>query len=473
MERLQIVVFRAVNIATDVVVLSLAFLFGCLTRYAIPYDSPELFLKFDEQSILIWYLLFYLSNFFFLAYFKVYHQTRLYPISNVARTYAKTTTCGLVGAIVFSFAYPYFPTSRLLILSASFYAWLFLLLKEYVLRIVIRHFRAHGTFSKPAILVGNDPKMIQVILEESQNDYLLGLDIRGIATTNPEMFSGITLPILGSPADINSIIDDYEIATAIFLSDRSEAEIESALWQCDERGVEVWYRMALLDRVISRAKIEYLREVPFLNLRIEPENGAALLVKYCFDRIAALLLLVILTPLLLLVALLVRISSPGPIIFKQVRTGLNGQRFTLYKFRSMVLDADSQIDSLRSQSTVSGPAFKLTKDPRVTKIGKFLRKFSLDELPQLWNVVCGEMSLVGPRPLRTEEAKLTCSWQKRRLSMKPGLTCIWQVSGRSDINDFDTWIKMDLEYIENWSLWLDMVILIKTIPAVMAGTGAR
>ena len=174
------------------------------------------------------------------------------------------------------------------------------------------------------------------------------------------------------------------------------------------------------------------------------------------------------------IAIAIKLTSPGPVIFKQKRSGINGTPFMLYKFRTMVSNAEQFKHELAAMNEMSGPVFKVTNDPRVTPVGKFLRKYSLDELPQLWNVLRAEMSLVGPRPLPVDEVKRFENLaHRRRLSVKPGLTCLWQVSGRNQIADFKEWVRLDLEYIDNWSLWLDLKILVRTIPAIFAGTGAK
>jgi lipopolysaccharide/colanic/teichoic acid biosynthesis glycosyltransferase len=169
----------------------------------------------------------------------------------------------------------------------------------------------------------------------------------------------------------------------------------------------------------------------------------------------------------------VRFSSEGPIFFVQKRVGLNGRLFNFYKFRSMYLHAEKELEKLKVHNEMEGPAFKLTNEPRVTRAGRWLRRFSLDELPQLWNVLIGDMSLVGPRPPVPGEVSAYERRYRRRLSMRPGMTCTWQVSGRNEIKDFNSWVKLDLEYIDNWSLWRDFQLLCRTIPAVLFGTGAR
>jgi exopolysaccharide biosynthesis polyprenyl glycosylphosphotransferase len=195
--------------------------------------------------------------------------------------------------------------------------------------------------------------------------------------------------------------------------------------------------------------------------------------KRLFDVIVSSLALVMFMPVFLIVGVVIKGTSPGPVFFRQTRCGLNGRRFTLYKFRTMVVDADARLQELMASNEMSGPAFKMNNDPRLTPVGHILRRYSLDELPQLWNVLRGDMSLVGPRPPLDREVAQYENWHRRRLSMRPGLTCLWQVSGRNTISQFDEWMRLDLNYIENWSFWLDLKILLKTVPVVVSGAGAK
>ena len=193
--------------------------------------------------------------------------------------------------------------------------------------------------------------------------------------------------------------------------------------------------------------------------------------KRSLDVVAAAVLLLALAPVFVVVALAVRLSSPGPILYRWSVVGLEGKPFTGYKFRTMVVNADALKAQLAAGNEMSGPVFKIKHDPRITPVGRCLRKFSLDELPQLWIVLNGDMSLVGPRPPLETEWQHFQPWQRRKLSVRPGITCLWQIAGRNEISDFDRWVRLDLEYIDHWSLWLDLKILLLTIPAVIRGTG--
>jgi exopolysaccharide biosynthesis polyprenyl glycosylphosphotransferase len=224
--------------------------------------------------------------------------------------------------------------------------------------------------------------------------------------------------------------------------------------------------------MLSRTFVGEFEGTPMLTLESTPSDPIPLALKRALDVAGALVGLVLLSPVFLAAALAVRLSSPGPVLYRQDRVGLNGRVFKILKFRSMYADADRRLAELRAHNEMDGPVFKMANDPRMTPVGRWLRRYSLDELPQLWNVLVGEMSLVGPRPPIPDEVQAYERWQRRRLSMKSGITCLWQVEGRNDI-DFETWMKLDMEYIDNWSLALDMKILLKTIPVVLLARGAR
>jgi len=251
-------------------------------------------------------------------------------------------------------------------------------------------------------------------------------------------------------------------------------QVESAIRACELEGVEVWLLADFFKTQISRTSFDDFHGRPVLVFSSTPETSWQGVVKQVLDFTLALVMLVALLPLLLLIALLIKITSPGPVLFRQQRSGLNGRPFTIYKFRTMVTNAEQLKHELEAMNEMTGPVFKVTNDPRITPLGRILRKFSLDEFPQLINVLRGEMSLVGPRPLPVDEVKrFNDLAHRRRLSVKPGLTCLWQISGRNNVRDFKDWVRLDLEYIDNWSIWLDLKILLRTVPVVLAGTGAK
>ena len=248
-------------------------------------------------------------------------------------------------------------------------------------------------------------------------------------------------------------------------------DLEEIFLHCDEQGVRTRVAIDFFPHVNSEITLDRVGGAPLLTFSAAPLEDVRLLVKRFSDIVIAAGALLVLSPFIAVIAALIKWSSPGPVIYKQERCGLNGRKFTMFKFRSMVENADllkTQYEHL-SQREI---AFKLRGDPRITRVGRWIRKFSIDEIPQLYNVLRGEMSIVGPRPPLEEEVERYELWQKRRLRMRPGLTCIWAVCGRDHI-DFNSWMKMDISYIENWSLQLDWSIMLRTIPHVLAGKGAN
>ncbi len=251
--------------------------------------------------------------------------------------------------------------------------------------------------------------------------------------------------------------------------------IEKVIQTCELEGVEAWLMADFFQTSISRTSMDDFCGRPALVFQSAPDASWQGVAKHAIDFLGAAALLLVAGPLFMIpAALAIRLTSPGPILFRQQRSGLNGRPFTMLKFRTMVTDAEQRRHELAACNEMEGPVFKVSDDPRVTPLGRFLRKYSVDELPQLWNVLRGEMSLVGPRPLPVDETRqFNDLAHRRRLSVKPGLTCLWQVSGRNEVRDFKDWVRLDLEYIDNWSLWLDLKILLRTVPAVILGTGAK
>ena len=250
--------------------------------------------------------------------------------------------------------------------------------------------------------------------------------------------------------------------------------IEEAVNACEIEGVEAWLWADFIQTSIARPTFDAMGGKPMLVFRCTPEISWALFIKSVIDRIGALIAITVLLIPMIIVWIAIKIASPGPAIFTQMRSGRHGHPFKMYKFRTMCTDAEQKKQELQAMNQMSGPVFKVERDPRIFPLGRLLRKLSIDELPQFFNVLKGDMSLVGPRPLPVYEVeKFADPAHRRRLSMKPGITCLWQISGRNEIKDFDQWVELDLKYIDNWSLWLDISILIRTVPAVLFGSGAK
>jgi exopolysaccharide biosynthesis polyprenyl glycosylphosphotransferase len=300
----------------------------------------------------------------------------------------------------------------------------------------------------------------------------LGMIVLGYLSEDPQP-KGADVPILGSFGDIALVLDRMVVDEVVIALPTSQlGEIQDLIATCQERGVTVHIKADFARGYTARTSMSLVAGAPFLTLRSTPHLAADIVVKRFLDIAIAGSVLVLLAPALAVVAVLVRLTSKGPAIFRQTRVGVNGRTFSLYKFRSMYADANDVKGRLMDRNEMSGPVFKIKRDPRVTRVGGLLRRYSIDELPQLWNVLKGDMSLVGPRPPLPEEVKSYTGWQRRRLSVKPGITCLWQVFGRNEV-DFEKWMELDLQYINQWSLALDVKILLRTIPAVLMARGAR
>ncbi len=297
---------------------------------------------------------------------------------------------------------------------------------------------------------------------------LLGLvDADGCGRGEAEGF-----PIVGQAPELlelltREVVDEVVLAVPT----RQLGELEPLLVRCQELGVRVRVALRPFPHLRPHVEVEALDGVPLLTFATAPIAPFALFLKRLIDLLVAFVVLVLSAPFWLVIVAAVRLTSRGPALYRQVRCGMHGRRFVLLKFRTMVENAESLRHEVAHLNVMDGPVFKAPGDPRVTPIGRFLRRSSLDELPQLLNVLKGEMSLVGPRPPIPQEVEHYEPWQRRRLAMKPGITCLWQISGRSEL-DFATWMELDLSYIDHWSLWLDLKILVLTMPAVFSGRGA-
>ncbi len=335
----------------------------------------------------------------------------------------------------------------------------------------LRSSHKNHRYERQAVIAGTGPKATKVadaIMKAPE----LGTHLLGFLDFHKSGFWRYhDAPLIGHPDSLERIILEGQV-DAIFIALEPEDIPRSAhLFAIAERtGVEIYLMPDIYQTTLSRPSLAHLNGFPALVYRTTPEDRLSMLLKFALDKVGAMIGIILAAPVMLAVAIAIKFDSPGPVFFKQERAGLNGRRFPLYKFRTMCIDAEKRKAELTGQNEMSGPVFKIKADPRVTKLGKFLRKYSIDELPQLFNILRGEMSLVGPRPpLPTEVSKYE-AWQRRKLSVKPGLTCLWQVNGRNAI-DFEDWMQLDLEYIDNWSLMLDAKILAKTVPTVLKGSG--
>jgi len=279
------------------------------------------------------------------------------------------------------------------------------------------------------------------------------------------------IPLIGKYSDLEKIISANQIDFIAVAVEPNELLLTLPVVDTAEKmGVTVYLMTQVYRPKLVKPSAVNIAGYPAIEYSSSAAKKSSRHLKALLDRLGALVGIILTAPILILTSIFIKLDSRGPILFKQIRSGINGRPFQLWKFRTMVIDAEEKKQELKELNEMSGPVFKIAKDPRVTGVGRFLRKYSIDELPQLFNVFRGEMSLVGPRPpLPSEVAKFE-PWQHRKLSVRPGLTCLWQTHGRNNI-DFEEWMKLDLQYIDNWSLWEDAKILVRTIPTVLKGTG--
>jgi exopolysaccharide biosynthesis polyprenyl glycosylphosphotransferase len=448
-----------------------SFLVAYLVREQLPAPLfGPLFPLSDYLGLLLVIVL--LWNFLFALGRTGWKRTASDPLE-VIKDVALTALTGnvLIGAAIFILKYDFISRSFIVIFAVT--NFLFLSGFRIYAKAGISQFRNLLNEDQNVLVVGTDEKAAHVVqvLDDSRD---WGYRLVGVVRESPassldsrlERYPVIELERLGE------VLRDHVVDEVIFVvSKEALGRLEEVFLICEEEGIKTRVMLSFFPHLASKVYLEALHELPLLTFTTTPQNEYLLFIKNAADVVLAAVLLVILAPVLFSVALLIKLTSHGPVIFRQIRCGLGGRRFVLYKFRSMTYDAEQKKSQLEHLNEMSGPVFKLSNDPRCTGLGRFLRKFSLDELPQLLNILRGDMSFVGPRPPIPEEVEKYQRWQRRRLRMKPGLTCLWQISGRNEV-DFAQWMKMDLEYIDSWSLLLDLKILLKTIPIVLLGKGA-
>lgn len=354
-------------------------------------------------------------------------------------------------------------TSRAVPLLFILIATAMLLLKERLIVTRVRRRAARGQVRERVLLAGV-PQDIAVLESSLKPEESILLQVVGRIDIEKQPIS-----------DLVEAMHVHAVSRVIFAAGHGQLNrVEQAIGACELEGVPAWLVANFIRTAIAKPDFDVFGGRPMLVFRSTPDVSWAFRIKGLIDRLGALVGLVVMAIPMLFIALGIRLTSKGPIIFKQERAGKNGKPFVMYKFRSMASDAEMRRAELLPFNQMSGPVFKVAEDPRITPLGRWLRRTSMDELPQLLNVLKGSMSLVGPRPLPLYEVeKFENTAQRRRLSVKPGLTCLWQISGRNQVKDFRDWVKLDLEYIDHWSLGLDLKILLRTIPAVLFGFGAK
>jgi exopolysaccharide biosynthesis polyprenyl glycosylphosphotransferase len=448
----------------DLAVVGIAFALAVITEM-----RPQPWVAVLEMRVQVQNVLFMVA---FLGYchlamrtIGLYRSHRLTAVSREWRDLAKVViavTIPLVAAGVlmdFDYATPSFAGSFICM------TFLGLVIERRAVRLLARTVRRHGHNIRNVVIVGHDDRGFDLASRLAKRGDL-GYAIEAVLDVQPHdeaaTLDQVTRLLETRPID--------EVFVGLPL-DAHQGLIRDVVSLCEEQGVTIRVLSSLVDLILARAQLDEIDGRPVITIFSGPPDSLLLAAKRLIDVTVSSAALVLSAPICLLLALLIKLDSPGPVLFAQERVGLGGRRFRFYKFRTMVVDAERRQAELEGLNEASGPVFKIRQDPRVTRVGRVIRKLSLDELPQFFNVLRGDMSLVGPRPLPVRDVlRIDRRAHKRRFSVKPGITCLYQVDGRTF--SFEDWIRTDMEYIDNWSLRLDLEILAKTIPAVLSRRGA-
>lgn len=456
----------------DAVFIVIAGIIAYIFRFHnVAWDSLNVDIQF--QTFL---LTFVISWMYFSSRLKLYSSKRYHLLRHELIDLVKTI--GICTAISFvpAFFIRQYPLSRLFLIYFIGLLSFFMIFFRILLRKALKFIRLRGYNYRVALIIGRNCRS-ELIASRIVDSPEFGVKLLGFIDStrcNEKINEKYNYNILGDLESLEKILRDY-VVDEVFVTLPIKSfydETEKIIKLCEELGVEVKIPVDLFSKNRAKSGISTYQDVEVIDFYTSPQMNWQVVTKRVFDFTTSLILLVLLLPLMAVVAILIKFSSPGAVIFKQKRIGYNGRIFNCYKFRTMITNAEELKSHLYELNEMRGPVFKIKNDPRITPLGQFLRNTSIDELPQLVNVLKGDMSLVGPRPPIPEEV---CQYQlsdRRRLSIKPGITCTWQVSGRNAVS-FEEWMELDKKYIDEWSLLLDFKILLKTIPAVILQKGAQ
>ena len=465
----------------DLVLMSLSFALATLPQFhrvgrftlaeffelKVKLGNLILFVSF----LLIWSILFNL--------FGLYGSKRMASRWEEIWDITRATTLGTVVITVFGVMFRIWVVNRIFLVLFWLMTTASVILSRTLIREILSYARRHGKNMRNMLVIGTNPRALELV-ERIQHKPELGYRILGFADeewSGIEAFKKLGLPLVTDLDKLPSymrrnIVDEVVLALPIRSFHTFASQIAVA---CEQQGIIVRFLPNIFDLKEARHRSEEFDGDALISHDTTITDFWGLAIKRTIDIIVSLTAIILISPVMLIAALLVKLTSPGPIFFVQKRLGLNKRMFNIYKFRTMVMDAEARLKEIEHLNEANGAVFKIKKDPRITLVGSFLRKTSIDELPQLFNVLKGEMSLVGPRPLQVRDYELFethCGdWQRKRFSVRPGITCLWQITGRSSTT-FEKWMELDLQYIRTWSLWLDLEILAKTVPAVLKGSGA-
>ncbi|UQZ83962.1 UDP-glucose:undecaprenyl-phosphate glucose-1-phosphate transferase [Paenibacillus konkukensis] len=449
-------------------------LYFILYEYRISQEFGESINLFTTNfprfmNYIIFFAISSLLYLFFIFRYKIYHFRSNSGLADELFKMAKSYSFAVIITIGISFLMKYTDFSRLVVIAY----WFSAIVLSAVLRILKRllYFRLanNDLVCKNVIIVGAG-KVGKSLMDELTHNKSFGYKVVGFVDDH-DKDDFLDIQNLGQTSELNLLLQKY-IVDEIIITIPSERELVNQIIK-DFRKLDIKIKIIpdLFNLVMSTVQIGNINALPVVTLVKTPMRGLGLIAKRIFDILTASVLLLMISPVFLITSLAIKLDSEGSIFYKQTRLGKNGKQFGMLKFRSMITNAEAMLKSLENQNEMDNIVFKMKDDPRVTKVGRFIRKYSIDELPQLINVIKGDMSLVGPRPPLPKEVQCYGDWEWRRLEVLPGITGLWQVSGRSDLS-FNQWMNLDVYYIENWSLGLDLKILIKTIPVVLKGEGA-
>lgn len=455
--------------AFDILLIALAFQSSFYLNY---YDIGGFF--FTEKRFLtlfLWILPFWLIILYF---FKIAEVPRTKRYRFIFLEFVQAAIVTFLVLTIIYFVFNLHEISRLFLIGITFFGFLYLFVARILTYKVFKSYRAKGHNFIRVVIIGDENALPFIDTLVSKIEW--GYKIVAIFTDNEIITGKYEKSILLFQEKYLGVLNDLmevDIIDEVFYIKKKivPARIREIIGSCEELGVTFNLRFYEENNKLTTAIKTTIGEEKFLTFINVPHDALAITIKKVMDINISLLLLVVISPVLLLITVLIKATSPGPVLFKQKRIGLRGRQFNMYKFRTMVVNAEAMKKDLEFENEADGPVFKIKNDPRITKVGKILRRTGLDELPQLINVLKGEMSLIGPRPPLYEETIAYKRWQMRRLSVKPGLSCFWQIKPDRNSIKFEKWMEMDLAYIDNWSLRLDLMILLKTIKTVFQRAG--
>ena len=461
-------VSRAIHIVD--IFLTVAAFFAAMSL--LQFFKPEQTISFSSHAFLLPLLLFFILG--FLSYFGAYASPKRKDYLSYGWSVFRglSLAIGLLLAILFFLNIQYISRLVIAIFAAMEFMVLLavrLFLRSYYIRTV-----RMGSRALHVLIIGTGERAKE-LSENLRSQAEWGIKIIGHLDPDADRIGQtiIDAPVIGTIDDISDVLKKHVVDEVIIAIPRSLlTDADPIARACEEEGIKLQFLADVFSLQVARIRLTKLGMLPLLTLEPVAQDENKLLVKRCFDFALTFVSLPIVLPLIIIIAVAIKLDSRGPVFFVQQRVGLKKRLFPMIKFRSMHVNAEQKLKEIEHLNEAQGPIFKIKNDPRVTRVGKLLRKTSLDELPQLFNVIMGHMSLIGPRPMSIRDVDLFDKGiQRKRFSVKPGISCIWQISGRSNL-PFEKWLELDLQYIESWSLWLDIKILLKTIPAVIFSKGA-